>query len=345
VNAATASTSKPLTQAAVAGVVDTILPGSVSKVGDPNFYFVRTSLGNGTSKGVADSQANNRYARTATHSSNLPLTNPLTSTDAGTSATVTIAPYLLQTPDTSLNFDGGQVSYLGGTIVGLSYGTLYYIWQTQLPELPVFSGGATNYFSSLAKAATLAPGTTENSSTNLFVGSITTATMGGGPTVGNGDGGSASNQTGLTANFGPTTQINPYYTPNYNAYVGVTNSGGQTTISSASLHPQSACVWNGFVNPVVAVPSSITLNVTSVFTLTGATGNAQLEYSTNAGTSFNVIYSATANRATTTDRVSIPPSTPFGNIYILAQAAATGALGPGDSVFQQLTAISLTVVY
>jgi hypothetical protein len=124
----------------------------------------------------------------ASSSSYRPTSNPLTATDAGSNVTITIASF-------TMNIAGvGAVSVNGGTITGLSYSTVYYIFYAD----PSISGGTVSFQDATTKTTSISSGV------NFFVGSILTPPSGGGTTTGNNDGGTGA-QTGGTITIFPTT--------------------------------------------------------------------------------------------------------------------------------------------
>jgi hypothetical protein len=104
-----------------------------------------------------------------------PLSNPLTATDAGASATVNIAAFTMRVAGTDLSINSGSIT-------ALSFSTLYYIYYVD----PNFAGGSVTYYATVTKANVL------SSATSFFVGSITTPPDNGADTEGNGDGGATS---------------------------------------------------------------------------------------------------------------------------------------------------------
>jgi hypothetical protein len=58
----------------------------------------------------------------------------LTGTDAGATATITVASHVLKTPT-------GNISYNAGSITGLTHSTTYYVYADD----PTYSGGAVTY--------------------------------------------------------------------------------------------------------------------------------------------------------------------------------------------------------
>ena len=84
--------------------------------------------------------------------------SPLTSVDAGSSATINVASHLLVTPS-------GNIAYNSGAITGLLYGTNYYVYA----EDPTYAGGAVTYLASTT------PATVIGGVGRYYVSSITTS--------------------------------------------------------------------------------------------------------------------------------------------------------------------------
>src|SRR3984885_9706492 len=145
INSAAQSTAKPIADTSAAGVVGKALPGTVN-----NGKVSAATLSN-----VADGST--RFAREASHSSYVPTSNPLSATDAGSSATISISAFTMQVA-------GVSVSLGGGSIAALSYSTLYYIYYSDA----TVSGGSVSYSASLTKSTAL------DTTSNFYVGSITT---------------------------------------------------------------------------------------------------------------------------------------------------------------------------
>ncbi|MCI0348858.1 MAG: hypothetical protein L0Z53_05475 [Acidobacteriales bacterium] len=114
----------------------------------------------------------------ASHVSYRPLSNPLTATDAGTTATVNIAAFTQRVA-------GVDVSVNSGSVSTLSFGTLYFIYYDDAG----FAGGSVTYNATTVKETAL------NGSGRFFVGSIITPKDGAADTSGNNDGGAGA-QTG-----------------------------------------------------------------------------------------------------------------------------------------------------
>jgi hypothetical protein len=99
-------------------------------------------------------------------------TQPLTATDAGADASISIASHNVQ-------FGFGTVAYNSGTITGLAFSTVYYVYTDD----PTYAGGAVTYL-----ATTNANTPTANSG-RYYVGKVTTPANGAGDTGGGYGGG------------------------------------------------------------------------------------------------------------------------------------------------------------
>jgi len=265
---------------------------------------------------VAD--GSQRFAATASVLSYVPTSNMLTSTDAGSNATVSIASFNLQTSSK------GSISYNSGSITGLSYGTQYYIVLSD----PTLSGGTVTYSAYSSKSAALAAG-----SGYFFIGSIITAVSGGTQTIGNNDGGVGS-QSGQTTTFlfgvaTPTT-TSPGTVSNASRAIDgslttfaalATNAGSGVSVAQLALNGAS---------PTSAPWSSLTLSVLSAVPInnfTGADGTVivQITYSYQSGSGqvSGTLWSVGAGvtRALTTDTLSLPASTNLATLTITVKVS------------------------
>ncbi len=138
-----------------------------------------TTLGTDTNEGASD------FFATASVLSYRPTGNPISAVDAGSSATINIAAWTLQTSS------HGAINYNSGSITGLSYGTKYWVTISD----PQLLGGSVAYTATTSKASALSGG-----SGQLFVGSVVTPISGGAETFGAGDGG-VGTQGGATTLF------------------------------------------------------------------------------------------------------------------------------------------------
>ena len=97
---------------------------------------------------------------------------PLTAADVGATATVSIASH-------SVQFGFGSLTYNSGSVTGLSFSTLYYIYADD----PTYAGGAVTYL------ATTNPLTVTANDGRYYLGAITTPADGAGDTGGGWGGG------------------------------------------------------------------------------------------------------------------------------------------------------------
>jgi len=98
--------------------------------------------------------------------------NPVTAADVGSTATISVASFILQ-------YGFGQVNYNSGSITGLNFNTKYFVYCDDAG----FNGGAVTYVATTAFENVVA------SEGRVYVGSITTPINGGGDTGGDGGGG------------------------------------------------------------------------------------------------------------------------------------------------------------
>lgn len=152
------------------------LPIVDSNTGQPDYAFMQwmDQFAKEIEKSVEDilqAQSTANYAKTTAESAQdtAKLSNSgtdnltITSTDAGSDASVTISAH------TRLYSDGTSVSVDSGSITGLSYSTLYYIYYQDSS----FAGGAVTYQTTTDMATAAQAGDTH------LVGSVTTAASGG----------------------------------------------------------------------------------------------------------------------------------------------------------------------
>lgn len=144
-------------QAALAGRADTVtLPVLMTHIGD---------VGRASSQKLLPMvNASNKLSTQSAQ--------PLTATDAGADASIAIASHNVQ-------FGFGTVGYNSGTITGLAFSTLYYVYVND----PTYAGGAVTYL-----ATTNANNVTANDG-YYYVGKVTTPANGAGDTGGGWGGG------------------------------------------------------------------------------------------------------------------------------------------------------------
>jgi hypothetical protein len=167
-----------------------------------------------------------RYAATGSTLTYRPLTNPLSSSDAGASATISIASFTLRTPK-------GDISVNSGSITSLSYSTLFYVFYDDA----ALAGGSVTFNTSATKSTAM------SGSARFFIGSIVTPAATAPNTVGNNDGGvgaqagstsvflGGSSTTVLTTNLTLVGAPTNFYDGSLTTFFGIKAS---TTVSGAS---------------------------------------------------------------------------------------------------------------
>lgn len=216
-----------------------------------------------------------RFASTASGTSYRPTTNPLTSTDAGANATISVASFNLRLRNSSITSD---VAYNSGSITTLSYGTLYYVYVND----PLFAGGAVTYAATTTKENVL------SGAGYIFLGSVFTSVSGGGTTFGNNDGGTGA-QTGNNIIVWPSANtVGGSWTNPTNAY----NADPATAANSGTS--ASILTLSGFSSLVLPACTGITIYV-DWSNVGGAAGKtAVVAYSTNGGSSYTNAISTSA---------------------------------------------------
>jgi len=302
-------------------------PGSGSAPPSSNWQLVGPS----SLTSVPDGSA--RFAATASVLSYIPTSNMLTSADAGSNATVSVASFTLQTSSK------GSISYNSGSVTGLNYGTQYYLVVGPDPSL---AGGTVGFSAYTTKSAALAAG-----SGYFFIGSIVTAVSGGPQTIGNNDGGvgsqSGSSQTllfgtstGTTTSPGTvsnaTRAIDNYLT----TFAALATNAGSGT-SAAQLVVNAAA-------PTSAPWSSLTLNVLSAVPInnfTGADGTVIVQvtyvYQGSSGQVSGTLWSVAAGvtRALTLDTLSLPVNTNLATLAVTGKVSrSTGTHNCEIDIYQ-----------
>jgi hypothetical protein len=269
-------------------------------------------IGPATLNSVADGTS--KFGQTGSGLSYAPTSNPLTGSDAGSSATVSVAAFTMRTSSK------GDISDNSGSVTALSYSTLYYIYYDD----PTLAGGAVSYSATVTKAVAI------NGSGRFFVGSIQTpAALG--STVGNSDGG-ASAQIGMTAVVFTTTFSGTYGT--------ASATGGNGIATSAN--PSLSETWTGIVpasNDLMCY--SKVLSVRSSCTITGI-GNALLKYSLNGGTGFTTIYNTSSTLASQVYTITLPSGQDLTQVQVFGQVNYSS--GAGTHVNQLVSGISVTEI-
>jgi hypothetical protein len=242
-----------------------------------------------------------RFAAVGSGLSYRPTTNPLTATDAGSSATVSIASFTMQTSG------NGAISVNSGSITALSYGTLYYIYYSD----PTLAGGTVTFLATTSKATAI------DGNGNFYVGSITTPISGGIQTTGFGDGGVGAQNGGATIYLGALATVTTVGTggtvtnPNNAIDGNITTFADIKTNFSTSASQSAKLLITGF--PPIQVLTGATLYIRSsgscAFSGSGTTADAEVDYSLNGGGSLNLVYALNTNgssHALDTQAISLP---------------------------------------
>ena len=237
-----------------------------------------------------------RFAQTASGLSYRPLSNPLTATDAGASATINIAAFTMRTSSK------GDVSYNSGSITSLSYATRYYIYCDD----PTLAGGSVSYNATTTGTSAL------NGAGRFFIGSITTPASGAPDTIGNNDGG-VGVQSGATIQIRPgavsvtgtTAQsANPQF-----AFDGDFTTFGTNQLTRTGGSVNLTWLYSGFAG-LTDKYTSLVLNFRSAVptnTLSAAGNKVTASYSLDGGATFSNFYvlGASATRALQTDTITL----------------------------------------
>lgn len=283
-----------------------------------------TSLGSlnvGTLENANDGTT--RFARTGSHSSYRPTTNPLTATDAGATATVSIAAFVNRLYENAGHTD---ISYNSGSITSLSFATTYFIDMSD----SALAGGTVTFNARTTRAAVR----------GFFVGSITTPADGAADTVGYNDGGAGA-QLMSAPNIYPLEHVvttSGTGSPGSQSVTNPKNARDANLTSAAVLDAQGTVSTSGTRTATLELKyfqlpplgrESVTLKVRSeVVTFTegaNGSGSASVEYSTDGGASWTTIYNeTTTTRSLQTDSVSLPPNLAAGLLMVRASVQASG---------------------
>jgi len=271
-----------------------------------------------TNLGVDTNDGPSAFAARASGLSYVPTTNPLTATDAGSNATISVASFNL------LTSAQGTISYNSGSITALSYSTLYYVYLSDL----TLAGGTVTYLATTTKTNPL------NGAALFYIGSITTPGSGGAATTGNGDGG-VSVQQGLNQTGMPGTQVFTFsnstatWTNQTNTMKGNANNFGQLAYNASSQVKSSTYVLSNFAIPGSGYYRTITLNVpTAVPTnsLNAAGTKSTIQYSLDGGITFNSLRTTTQGQtyAKTDDTVTLSVTQNLAAVQVQYVIEATG---------------------
>lgn len=237
-----------------------------------------------------------------------PLSNPLTATDAGSTATVNIASFAMRVAGLD------NISLNSGSITGLDFSTLYYIYHAD----PTYEGGAVTYLSSTTKEDSLAD------LGYFFDGSIMTPANGAPDTIGNNDGGSG-------AQNGSVLVLTPLFVSEETGHtITSPNSaidGSLSTFASVSLSGVSGAVDRSIITATFRSPTraakSYKLKVKSAVTSSlnggGSTTRASVIASWNLvdGTAGSqTLFSTSTSRSVATDEYDLPSDIDLGTLGI-----------------------------
>ncbi len=290
-NTGVQSTATPIVQTVSVQVtgsaINQVLPGTVQGSGAGTTFSVATlnNINDGSS----------RFAQTASGTSFRPLSNPLTSTDAGASATINIAGFTMRISNKP------DVAVSSGSILLLSYSTLYYIYYDDAS----LAGGAVTFNATTTKETAI------NGSGRFFIGSIRTPVATAPATAGNGDGGSGA-QNGQTYLFlygsaVASALVNTTANNISNSIDGdLTTFGSLITVAGGNASGQ---ILLSAASPTSATWTSLTLNILSAVpqNVAAPPASVKIEYSLDGGANFINLYTAFGTtRAKTTDSISLP---------------------------------------
>jgi len=229
-----------------------------------------------------------------------PLSNPLTAIDAGGSATINIAAFIMAMSGPSAQV---QVSENSGVITGLNYSTTYFVYFDD----PTVSGGAVSYQVTTTREVVY------QNMTRFFVGSIGTPVSGGGTTYGNNDGG-AGGQYAKTMKNLPTSYATSGSGTFSNPGNAIDNDPG-TFMEMDSSAANLVYTASGFAS----FGSWFTQNVLQVISYVPAVSNGSvyIDYSTDGGSTWtNLRTVSSADTQLMTSTVNLPLSIPTQNVQV-----------------------------
>jgi hypothetical protein len=258
------------------------------------------------------------FSATASTLSYRPTTNPLTSTDAGGSATISIAAL------TMLTSSKGSISVNSGSVTGLSYGTKYFIYYDDA----TLAGGSVSFNATTTKTTAI------NGVGRFYVGSIVTAVASGPSTTGANDGGVGA-QAGQTFN-----QLGGTYTVvGGGSTVNPANGldGDPTTYADVlATHGGSAVTETYTITgypAFQALGGTLTLNIRSYASSNNAGATCTVSYSLNGGASFTTVYSiSNTTRTLQTDSISLPSNQNLGLIQVQVSNVSGATVGASTEV-------------
>ena len=264
------------------------------------------------------SDTSDRYAATGATMSYRPLSNPLTATDAGSTATITITAFTMRIAGK------GDISVSGASLTGKSYNTTYYIYYDDANIV----GGTVSFQYSTTKEDAL------NGSGRFYVGSIITPPSGGADTIGNNDGGTGaqagSNDVVLFSNHslvfsgsifaiaGAEGNINDGNSSTFfGAQLGGASSSSQITVSFPQISLQQ------FVSATLYMKTAVPTNKSG-----SAACETILSYSTDNGATWTTVFNiSTGTRALSVDSVTFTPPMNLGRIQVRFETVA-GSVAP-----------------
>jgi hypothetical protein len=261
-----------------------------------------------------------RFGATASTLTYRPLTNPVTATDAGANATVSVAAFTMRTSSK------GDISVNSGSVTALSYSTTYYIYYDDAS----LAGGAVTYAASTVKETAIQGGG------RFFVGSVTTPAALAPLSSGNNDGGTGA-QSGQTTVFlggSETTVITTLV-----AFTGLLTNffdGNLTTklsmASSSTTGASSGQIKFQGMSPTSTSWGSLKLNIRNAVPLNPSLCSVSLDYSLDAGNTFTNIYTLNAvTRALTTDTITLANNQNLALLMIRASISRAS----GTAIVQQ----------
>jgi len=239
----------------------------------------------------------------------IPLSNPLTSVDGGSSATIVIAPFTMRL--------GGyaDLNFSGASITGLPYDTLIYVFFDDPPPLGITvpQGGTVIYQHDTIKENAI------DGQWRFFVGSIRTATAGSSQgTVGNSDGGTGA-QSGNNILISPTLLqddgISTAWQPMGPSGTLIAWADGNfSTFATIAVGGPRNWIHAGFP-PLTQKWNALTLNLLSQ--VRPNSGDGTVSYSLDGGNTWTTIYSFVGgSRPLQTDTISLSPNQPLNLVQV-----------------------------
>lgn len=250
----------------------------------------------------------NRKAATAATLSYRPLSNPLTATDAGVTATVTIANFTMRVAGI------GDLSVTGGSIPTLAFSTLYFIYYDD----PDFAGGTVTFNATTVKENVL------NNAGRFFTGSILTPADGAADTIGNNDGGVGA-QFGYT--FSSLATQYEHLEVSHAGWPTYAFDGVLTSCAVLLAHNVDPCGLDIFAYSNSQLPANqIKLRIYSKHTHTGGTvATGIIRYSTDGRASWTDVRNSTSDW----DASVVPDEVTITGVLLASIAVEAYALQSG----------------